>query len=328
MAGGQERILRRRIKSVESTKKITRAMELIAATRVVKAQERANAARPYSELMTTVIFDLVKAGAALNHPLLQDHPDGKAAFVVVAGDRGLCGAYNSTVIRMAEREVQARRAEGEDYSLILVGSKAQSYFKFRNYRIDASFGGMTDQPTYEDARAVAHSVRERFEAGEFRTLDLVYTRFISVGTQRPVVRRFLPLDVIEDAPGGEDAGPSGDIEYEPDPTVILDTLLPRYVEGRIFSALLDASASEHASRQRAMKSATDNAEELKTSLTRVMNRARQDSITTEIMEIVGGAEALSQDKGEPENIILDHMFPAHLFPDREEINHHRAQPLH
>jgi F-type H+-transporting ATPase subunit gamma len=331
MAGGQERILRRRIKSVESTKKITRAMELIAATRVVKAQERANAARPYSELMTNVIFDLVRAGAALNHPLLQEHPEGKAAFVVIAGDRGLCGAYNSTIIRMAERELLHRRSEGDDYALILVGSKAESYFKFRNYRIDAAFGGMTDQPAYEDARGVAHAVRERFEAGEFKTLDLVFTRFISAGTQRPVVRRFLPLDVVEDdtvAADAEPTGPRGDLEYEPDPSAILDTLLPRYVEGRIFSALLDASASEHAARQRAMKAATDNAEELKTTLTRIMNRARQDSITTEIMEIVSGAEALSQDKGSAEDIVPFHLFADHLFPTHEEMDHHRAQPLH
>jgi F-type H+-transporting ATPase subunit gamma len=321
VAGGQERILRRRIKSVESTKKITRAMELIAATRVVKAQERANAARPYSELITSVIFDVVKAGAALDHPLLSEHPEGKAAFVIIAGDRGLCGAYNNTIIRRGEREVQARRTEGDDYSLILVGSKAEGYFKFRNYRIDAAFGQMTDQPTYEDARAIAAAVRERFEAGEFKTLDLVYTRFITAGTQRPVVRRFLPLDVVEDttAEGGD---PPADLEYEPDPSGILDTLLPRYVEARLFSALLDASASEHAARQRAMKSATDNAEELKTSLTRIMNRARQDSITTEIMEIVSGAEALAQDRGGPEDLLTDHLFPAHLFPTREEIDHH------
>jgi F-type H+-transporting ATPase subunit gamma len=306
VAGGQERILRRRIKSVDSTKKITRAMELIAATRVVKAQERANAARPYSELITSVIFDLVKAGAALDHQLLREHPDGKAALVVIVGDRGLCGAYNNTIIRMAEREVMARRAEGEDYALILVGSKAADYFKFRNYRIDESFTGMTDQPTYEDARAVGSAIRERFQAGEFKTLDLVYTRFLSVGTQRPVVRRFLPLDVVEDSTGDAHAdGPSADLEYEPDPSTILDTLLPRYVEARVFSALLDASASEHAARQRAMKSATDNAEELKTNLTRIMNRARQDSITTEIMEIVSGAEALGSTGHEAPDYLVD-----------------------
>jgi F-type H+-transporting ATPase subunit gamma len=313
VAGGQERILRRRIKSVESTKKITRAMELIAATRVVKAQERANAARPYSEQITNVIFDLVKVGAALQHPLLQEYDAKRAAFVVVTGDRGLCGAYNSTIIRMAERELEARRAQGDDYSLILVGSKAQTYFKFRGYRIDESFGGFTDQPAYEDARRIATAVRKRFEDGQFSTVELIYTRFISAGTQRAVIRRFLPLEAHEQT----DEGPQGltaDFEYEPEPTGILDTLLPRYVESRVFSALLDASASEHAARQRAMKSATDNAEELITSLTRTMNRARQDAITTEIMEIVGGAEAQSQSKVDREEIIQEHLVQEHLFP--------------
>jgi F-type H+-transporting ATPase subunit gamma len=312
MAGGQERILRRRIKSVESTKKITRAMELIAATRVVKAQERAASARPYAEEITAVILDLVKAGAAKDSALLRDHPDAdKAAFVVVTSDRGLCGAYNNTIIRMAERELQARRAEGHDYSLILVGSKALNYFKFRNYRIDASFTGVTDQPTYDQAREIALAVREPFARGELETVDLCYWRFKSAGSQEAVVRRFLPLQV-EEAAGTTD-GPSADLEYEPSPSAILDELLPRYVESRVYSALLDASASEHAARQRAMKSATDNAEELKTTLTRVMNRARQDAITTEIMEIVGGAEALKQGKGDKEDILVDHLFPEHIF---------------
>ena len=317
MAGGQERILRRRIKSVESTKKITRAMELIAATRVVKAQERAHSARPYAEQITNVIFDLVNAGAALDHPLLKDHAGGKAAFVVVAGDRGLCGAYNSTIIRMAEREIEARRKAGEDYALILVGAKAEAHFKFRNYEIDAAFGEMTDQPTYENARSVASAVRERFEAGEFKTLDLVYTRFITAGNQDPVLRRFLPLDVVEDKASGSNGSPTADIEYEPDTTTILDSLLPRYVEARVFSALLDSSASEHAARQRAMKSATDNAEDLIISLSRIMNRARQDAITTEIMEIVGGAEALGQG-GDDGGAGVD--LPDQLISELEKID--------
>ncbi len=319
MAGGQERILRRRIKTVESTKKITRAMELIAATRVAKAQERANAARPYSEEITNVIFDLVKVGAGTSHPLMRTYPEArKAALIVVTSDRGLCGAYNSTIIRLAEAEVQARRHEGDDYSLILVGGKAVSYFKFRGFRIDAQFTGVTDQPTYDDARAIAATVRERFATGELSSVDLVYSRFISVGTQRPVVRRFMPLEVQEQpaeagAHGAAAEGPPAELEYEPSPTGILDVLLPRYVEARIFSALLDASASEHAARQRAMKSATDNAEELKTNLTRIMNRARQDAITTEIMEIVGGAEALKAGKGDAEDILVDRLFPEHIF---------------
>ncbi len=335
MAGGQERILRRRIKTVESTKKITRAMELIAATRVAKAQERANAARPYSEEITNVIFDLVSVGAGTSHPLMRTYPEArKAALIVVTSDRGLCGAYNSTIIRLAEAELQARRHDGEDYSLILVGSKAVSYFKFRGFRIDAQFTGVTDQPTYDDARAIAATVRERFASGELSSVDLVYSRFISVGTQRPVVRRFMPLEVQEEptegsaAPGslgGAPAGPPAELEYEPSPTGILDVLLPRYVEARIFSALLDASASEHAARQRAMKSATDNAEELKTTLTRIMNRARQDAITTEIMEIVGGAEALKAGKGDAEDILVDHLFPEHIFEQHlDRLDHARS----
>ena len=311
MAGGQERALRRRIKTIDSTKKITRAMELISATRVVKAQERASAARPYAQEITSVILDLVKVGAAKESSLLQDHPEAtKAAFVVVSSDRGLCGAYNSTVIRMVERELQARRAEGLDYSLIVVGGKAQTYFRFRNYKIDASFPHVTDQPTYAHARDIARAIRQPFENGEFVSVDLAYWRFLSAGSQEAVLRRFLPLEV-EEATAAD--GPTADLEYEPSPTVILNELLPRYVESRVYSALLDASASEHAARQRAMKAATDNAEELKTKLTRVMNRARQDSITTEIMEIVGGAEALKADKGDEEDIILDRVFPEHLF---------------
>ena len=328
MAGGQERILRRRIKSVESTKKITRAMELISATRVVKAQDRAAAARPYSEQITSVILDLVRAGAAKDHPLLRDNPDAHvAAVVVVTSDRGLCGGYNSSVIRMAEREIKAHQEAGRDYSLIVVGTKGEQYFRFRDYRIDATFPGVTDQPTYEDARRVAAAVRERFETGTLASVDLAYTRYINSGTQEAVVRRFLPLEVETDEAAGQSTGPSADLEYEPSPSGILDEILPRYVESRIFSALLDASASEHAARQRAMKAATDNAEELKTKLTRIMNRARQDSITTEIMEIVGGAEALKGDKGGPEDLLLEHLAPAHAFAQQLDQNDH-ARSLH
>jgi len=323
MAGGQERILRRRIKSVESTKKITRAMELIAATRVVKAQERSSAARPYAESMTSVILDLVKAGAAREHPLLQDHPDARSeAILVVTSDRGLCGAYNSTVIRLAEQEIAARMAAGRDYTLFVVGSKAQTYFRFQGYDIAEVFLGVTDRPEYSDAQRITAALSPRFEAGEFEAGVLVYWRFLSAGAQQAVVRRFLPLEVEER--GGSGSGPSADLEYEPNPTVILNELLPRYVEGRIFSALLDASASEHAARQRAMKSATDNAEELKISLTRVMNRARQDAITTEIMEIVGGAEALASGHGNREALLPDLLGAEHLFPQQLDPTDHRA----
>jgi F-type H+-transporting ATPase subunit gamma len=325
MAGGQERILRRRIKSVESTKKITRAMELIAATRVVKAQTRAAAARPYTQEITSVILDLVKAGAAKDHPLLRVNPDAStAAIIVVTSDRGLCGAYNSQVIRMAEREVQAHRSEGSGYSLVLIGTKAQKYFRFRGFEADATFSGVTDQPTYDQAREIAQSVMQRYESGELKSVDIVYWRFISAGTQEAVIRRFLPLDVTEDDAPKD--GPTADLEYEPSPTGILNELLPRYVEARIYSALLEASASEHAARQRAMKAATDNAEELKTNLTRVMNRARQDSITTEIMEIVSGAEALGKDKGSKGEILPEFLMPEHLF--KRHLDYSDPEPTH
>ena len=319
MAGGKERVLRRRITSVQSTKKITRAMELIAATRVAKAQQRANEARPYAEQITGVIQDLAEGGADVSHPLLRKAEQvRKVAFVVITSDRGLAGAYNSSVIRAAEREVQALRAEGGDYSLILIGKKAESYFRFRGYRIDAVYHGMSDTPRFEDARQVADKVSDLFISEQVDQVELVYTRFISMGSQQVVVRRFLPLQTRERESGGEAlAG----FEFEPSPEGVLASLLPRYVEARLFAALLDAAASEHANRQRAMKAATDNAEELIIKLTRAMNRARQDSITTEIMEIVGGAEALRADKGDPADLLLDHLFPEHLFPEHTHSEH-------
>ncbi len=310
MAGGQERALRGRIKTIESTKKITRAMELIAATRVVKAQERAAQARPYAEEITSVILDLVAAGAATQHPLLREHPEASTACVVaITSDRGLCGAYNSTIIRLAEKELADAKAAGRSYRLVVVGKKATAYFRYRGYDIAASFLDVTDRPTYDQARDIAGAFREEFEAGELATVDLVYTRFMSAASQEAVSRRFLPLQVDE----SEATHIAADLDYEPSPTVILNELLPRYVESRVYSALLDASASEHAARQRAMKAATDNAEELKINLTRVMNRARQDSITTEIMEIVSGAEALKQDKGSAEDLLPDLLNPSHAF---------------
>lgn len=324
MAGGQERALRRRIKSVDATKKITRAMELIAATRVVKAQERAAAARPYSEQITNVIHDLVRAGAAKDHPLLRENTESRtAAFVAVTSDRGLCGAYNSTVSRSIERAIKARTAAGDESALFLVGSKSQGYFRARGFTPAWSIEGVTDQPTYEHAREIAAAIRPMYESGELATVDLVYWEFLSAGTQVQVTKRLLPLEVPEE----EATGPSADLEYEPSPTGILNEILPRYLESRIYSTLLDASASEHAARQRAMKAATDNADELKTTLTRIMNRARQDAITTEIMEIVGGAEALGADKDGESDLLPSYLAPEHLFAQHlDNLDH--ARTLH
>jgi F-type H+-transporting ATPase subunit gamma len=307
MPGGKERALRRQIRSVQSTKKITKAMELIAASRIVKAQQRVAAARPYSERITDVIRNLAAAGAGGGSPLLEEREDVRTvAYVVVAADRGLSGAYNSSVIRAAERSMQRQQAEGRQTRLITVGKKAQSYFRFRGWAIDQAFLGMSDTPTYEDARAIAEYVVTRFESGEYDLVELAYTQFLSAATQRVTIRRFVPLDssVLEQAQDG----PAADYEFEPNPQEILDRLLPRYAEARLYAALLEGSASFFAAQQRAMKSATDNAEELIIKYSRAMNRARQDAITTEIMEIVGGAEAMRAAQAGRGDLLVDHVL--------------------
>jgi F-type H+-transporting ATPase subunit gamma len=300
MAGGVERALRRRIRSVQSTKKITRAVELIAASRIVRAQQRVAAARPYIEQLTEVIRNLSKAGAGLNQPLLVVRDEVRTVgFVVVTADRGLCGGYNSNVERAAERAIAREQAAGRAYRLIVVGKKGQAFFRFRKYRVDAAFTGFTDQPHYENAREIAEEVVARFISNDVDQVQLIYTQFLSVGSQRVVERRFVPVDaaaITEASAGQTEAGTAASYEFEPSPEAILEQLLPRYAEGRLFAALLDAAASLHAAQQRAMKAATDNANELIKTLERVANRARQDAITTEITEIVGGAEGLAQTK--------------------------------
>ena len=300
MAGGQERILRGRIRTVQATKKITRAMELIAASRIVKAQQRVAAAVPYSDQITEVVKDLAAAGGSTESPLLAGRETvNNVAYVVITADRGLCGGYNAGVQRAAEGEIKADVLQGRDYSVIAVGRKAESYFRFRGYKIKAQFAGFSDAPSYANAKEIGEHVIDLFVNGEVDRVELVYTRFISAGSQEVVQRPLVPLE--RDTVAGGDGRPAGaddgvanaDFEYEPDTTTILDSLLPKYIEARIYAALLNAAASEHAFRQRAMKSATDNAEELIKNLSRIMNRARQDSITTEIMEIVSGAEALA-----------------------------------
>jgi F-type H+-transporting ATPase subunit gamma len=303
MAGGQERILRGRIRTVQATKKITRAMELIAASRIVKAQQRVAAAVPYSDQITEVVKDLAAAGGSISSPLLAGRDTvNNVAYVVITADRGLCGGYNAGVQRAAEGEIKADVLQGRDYSVIAVGRKAESYFRFRGYKIKTKFAGFSDAPSYANAKAIGQHVVDLFVNGEVDRIELIYTRFISAGSQEVVQRPLVPLERDTVASGGVAPADSdvakADFEYEPDPTTILDSLLPKYIEARIYAALLNAAASEHAFRQRAMKSATDNADELIKNLSRIMNRARQDSITTEIMEIVSGAEALAGgDKG-------------------------------
>lgn len=297
MAGGQERILRGRIRSVQATKKITRAMELIAASRIVKAQQRVIAAVPYSDRITEVVKDLAASGAGSESPFLKTREQIKTTcYVAITADRGLCGGYNSGVLRATEGEIKADVLAGKDYLVVPVGRKAEGYFRFRGYKIGTGFAGFSDAPGYSDAKAIGEYVVDLYVKGIIDRVELVYTRFVSAGTQEVVRRPLVPLehDVVTGGDGKSAA--NSDYEFEPDPSVILETLLPRYVEARVYAALLNAAASEHAARQRAMKSATDNAEELIKTLSRIMNRARQDSITTEIMEIVGGAEALGSGK--------------------------------
>ena len=316
MAGGQERILRRRITSIEATKKIARAMELIAASRIVKAQARVKAAKPYSEKVTAVIANLAGGGAGVDHPLLKEaEAVSNVAYVVVAADRGLCGGYNGNVLRMVERSITQEKQRGVGYKLILAGKKATGYFTFRGFNIHASFAGFSDKPNYSDAKEIAQLVSALFDSGEVQEVRLAYTKFISMGTQQADLVQFMPLQANE---LGSDAAneSSGGYEFEPEPAEILDSLLPRYAEARLYAALLEGSASEHAARQRAMKAATDNAEDLKTNLTRIMNRARQDSITTEIMEIVSGAEAM----GDSSSIVIDDLISETLESPFEGIS--------
>jgi len=297
MAGGQERILRGRIRSVQATKKITRAMELIAASRIVKAQQRVIAAVPYSERITEVVKDLAASGAGSESPFLKTREQIKTTcYVAITADRGLCGGYNSGVLRATEGEVKADVLAGKDYLVVPVGRKAEGYFRFRGYKIGTGVAGFSDAPGYADAKAIGEYVVDLYVKGIIDRVELVYTRFVSAGTQEVVRRPLVPLEQDVVTGGDGKSAANSDYEFEPDPSVILETLLPRYVEARVYAALLNAAASEHAARQRAMKSATDNAEELIKTLSRIMNRARQDSITTEIMEIVGGAEALGSGK--------------------------------
>ena len=291
--GAQLRVYRRRIRSVQSTKKITRAMELIAASRIVKAQAAVNAAQPYSRQITRVISALASQ-STIDHPLLQDNVEAKrAAVLVVTSDRGLAGGYNANALKIASALEALLRSEGKEPVLYLVGRKAISYYRFRGREAAQTWSGFSEQPTYADARDVADALIAAFLADDgVGEIHVVHTEYVSALTQKPVANRILPLVVEEsDAPPPEGALPL--YEFEPSAESLLDSLLPRFVQTRVFAALLESAASESASRRRAMKAATDNADELIKSLTRAANSARQAEITQEISEIVGGAAALS-----------------------------------
>jgi F-type H+-transporting ATPase subunit gamma len=287
----QLRVVRRRIRSVQSTMKITRAMELISASRLARAQERVAQARPYTDEITAALESVVSTEATVSHPLLEQRAESRAAAVlVITSDRGLAGPYNANVLRTAE-ELQARlREDSIEPKLYVTGRKGLGYYRFRQRAIEQSWTGFSDRPSYEDARAVVDALVEAFLDHRVDQIHAVFTDFVSAGTQRAVARRFVPL-VIEEVEEGPPE-PIPQYLFEPSPERLLDALLPRYVQARVFTAMLESTASEHAARRRAMKAATDNAEELIEDLTREYNQARQAQITQEIMEIVGGAEAL------------------------------------
>ncbi|QWF23817.1 F0F1 ATP synthase subunit gamma [Nocardioides sp. LMS-CY] len=287
---------RARIKSTESMKKITRAMELIAASRIIKAQQRAQSAAPYARELTRAV-SAVATFSNVDHPLTTEPENAtRAAVLVVTSDRGLAGAYSSSVIKEAERLAEKLREEGKQVATYICGRKGETYFKFRGRSVVRSWTGFSDQPSLEAAHEVSQALISAFVDEEGEGVDevhVVFTRFRSMLVQEPTAVRLLPLEVVEgtEAPSKEEALPL--YEFEPSAEAVLDSLLPRYVESRIFFALLQAAASELAARQKAMKSATDNAEELIKKYTRIANQARQAGITQEISEIVGGVNALA-----------------------------------
>ena len=298
--GAQIREYRQRIRSVSATKKITRAMELMAASRVVKAQQAVRESTPYARALTRAA-SAVATYSDEDHPLTTE-PENvrRAAVLVIAADRGLAGGYNSNVLKEGERVSAALRDQGKEVQTYLVGRRAVSYYSFRKKEFVAEWTGSSEKPSFENAREigerlVADFVKE-YEEGGVDEVHVVYTRFVSMVTQEAEVIRLLPLEVVEgvEEPGADEMYPL--YEFEPSGEELLDTLLPRYVNARIFNCLLQAAASELAARQRAMKSATDNAEELIKKYTRLANQARQAEITQEISEIVGGAGALAESK--------------------------------
>ncbi len=293
--GAKLRRVRRRMRSVQSTMKITRAMELIAASRITRAQQRVLAARPYADLLTQAMEDVARHAGALDHPLLEERVDPeRAAVFVVTSDRGLAGAYNANVLRRAERLTGKLRGEGIEPLLYVLGRKGQSFFRFRRVPIEEGWTGASEVPSYADGERIARVLIEAFAERRVDAVHAVYTDFRSAFTLRPIDKRFLPIAPEEVA--GEGGQPSAEYIFEPAPEQLLDGLLPRYVTAKIFHAMLESAASENASRRRAMKAATDNAEDLIRQLTRVANQARQAEITTELMEVVGGAEALASER--------------------------------
>ena len=285
------------MRSVKATKKITKAMELISASRIVKAQQRVSASTPYANELTRAV-SAVASYSSTNHPLTTAHDNPRrAAILIISADRGMAGAYSTNAIKEGEKLAALLRERGLQVSNFLVGRKAVNYYKFRNREMAGTWTGFSDNPTYENAKEIADALLSAFladstEANGVDEIHIIFTQFKSMLTQEATAKRMIPLEVVESSA----PVPTGLLpmyEFEPNAGEVLNALLPRYIEARIFNAMLQSAASEHAARRRAMKSATDNAEDLIKSLTRLANAARQAEITQEISEIVGGADALA-----------------------------------
>ncbi|CAM5527848.1 F0F1 ATP synthase subunit gamma [Leifsonia shinshuensis] len=298
--GAQLRVYRQKIRSAQTTKKITRAMELISASRIQKAQARVAASTPYARAITRAV-SAVATYSNVEH-VLTTEPEKieRAAIVIFSSDRGLAGAFNSNVLKESEKLAELLRSQGKEVVYFLIGRKAQGYFSFRRRAFERVWTGNTDNPEFEQAKEVADAVLESFlrdaSDGGVDEIHIVYNRFISMLTQEPQIVRLLPLEVVEGVEEPDRTQVLPLYEFEPDVNTVLDSLLPVYIESRIFNAMLQSAASKHAATQKAMKSASDNADKLITDYTRLANNARQAEITQQISEIVGGADALSSAK--------------------------------
>lgn len=279
------RDIKRQIKSVQNTKQITRAMEMVAATKLRRAQENAEEARPYTEMMREVITNVAAGSGGSNHPMLKAREIKKTGYLVITSDRGLAGAYNANLLRVVMTEIREKHQSTDEYAIFVIGRKGRDYFRKRNMPIVEEVTGLADAPVFAEIKAIASSVVGKFEAGEYDELVLYYNEFISALSQKPVAKRLLPLDELSKGSS------SSYYEYEPSAEVVLDELLPRYAETLIYSALLEGKASEFGARMTAMGSATKNATGMISDLTLSFNRARQAAITQEISEIVAGANA-------------------------------------
>lgn len=294
---GQQRVYKQRIKSTQALKKMFRAQELIAASRIGKARDRVSMAAPYSRAITRAV-SAVATHAHVSHPFLAERTDtSRVAVLLLASDRGMAGAYSASVIRETERLIEQLESDGKQVVLFVSGRRAQAYYQFRGRKVEQAWTGHTDAPGTDVAGEISQTLLDRFtadgDAGGIAEVHVVYTEFVNMVTQRPRVIRMLPIEIVEGVAPADEAESLPLYEFEPDAATVLDQLLPRYFRARVFACLLQAAASELAARQRAMHTATENAEDLIRTYTRLANQARQGEITQEISEIVSGADALA-----------------------------------